>query len=279
MYYRRRLLLAFAWTGSLAAILLIFVPNGETSSVYLAAGLSIVAVASFGNSFVCLNAYMGQIVQEDPDIATLQRHIIQTGHEEPQRLVQNEQETLEAEVDPLLSAESRMEPEFTTRTLSTSQSALDALISLKTTQVSALGIAVGYAAGVAVLALSSIPVSRSGGSLDALQGVIGFSGAWWAVFTLPAAFWLPTQHAITSASPTRFDEAERHGPSEPHLLRSKIKEGWSRVGLLFNKRELHRLSQCYWFLLAWALLADGTTRQSRDRYTRQADPYHALSSL
>jgi UMF1 family MFS transporter len=262
VYYRKRLLLAFAWTGSFAAILHIFLPNGKNSSIYLAAGLSIIAVASFGNSFVCLNAYMGQLVQEDPDITTLQHHIMQTESEEPQRFAQNGQETPEEEVHPLLSTEAldSVEPESMTKNIPTSQSALDALISLRTTQISALGIAVGYAAGVAVLALSSIPVSRSGGSLDALQGVIGFSGAWWAVFTLPSAFWLPTQQAITSTPPTRVDVADRRGSYEPHLLRNKIKEGWSRAGLLFNKRELHRLSQCYWFLLAWALLADGTTR-------------------
>jgi len=262
VYYRKRLLLAFAWTGSLAAILHVFLPNAKISSIYIAAGLSIIAMASFGNSFVCLNAYLGQLVQEDPDITALQGCILQTEDEGSQRFAQNGDETVEGEVDPLISAEARdgADPVPTTKIASSSQNALDALISLKTTQISALGIAVGYAAGVAVLALSCIPVSTSGGSLIALQGVIGFSGAWWAIFTLPAAFWLPTQHVITSTLTTRVDVADRHGLSEPHLLSKKIKEGWSRVGLLFNKRELHRLSQCYWFLLAWALLADGMLR-------------------
>lgn len=108
--------------------------------------------------------------------------------------------------------------------------------------ISSRGIAIGFGAGVSALTISLIPISISGGSLRAMQSVIGASGVIWA--TLAGVMWL-----LLPAVPT---EGERG------VVMRKVKEGWKRVGALVDGEEVRKLRVTYWYLLASALLQDGT---------------------
>ena len=59
-------------------------------------------------------------------------------------------------------------------------------LSRATARISSLGIALGYAAGILLLLVTVLPVQRAGGSTSALRFAIGGSGAWWALFSIPA---------------------------------------------------------------------------------------------
>lgn len=110
-------------------------------------------------------------------------------------------------------------------------------------QISSRGIAIGFGAGVTALTASLIPVLLSSGSLRALQGVIGASGVVWALLTGVMWRWL----GPTTAT------------GERELVRRKVGEGWARVVGLFDGDEVRRLKVTYWYLLASALLQDGTS--------------------
>lgn len=248
MAYRRRLLLGFAWVGSLATALHLVLPVDTHASVYFAAVFSIVAVACFGDSFVCLNAYLGQLVRDDPQVAESAGAIAKSGHDNNRLDASGRPSDDQEDVALLAAAAEALDPDLpSVGSIPDEHSRLNeddhiALVSLVTTRTSSMGIAIGYAAGVSILCLSAIPVTRSQGSLQSLSLVIGLTGLWWAMFTIPASIWLPSER---SAEAPTVD------------VKNKILEGWRRVAQVFDRRELRRLSRCYWFLLSWALLADG----------------------
>jgi len=268
--YRKRLLLSFAWIGSLATALYLFLPTARHGSVYLAVVLSIIAVACFGDSFVCLNAYLGQLVRDDPEVMASAALVSRPGSERPgpvEPLVHSYDD--QEDVSLLAAAAEALDPDLSTnKHMLEEQSRLTeeahiATVSLVTTRTSSMGIAIGYAAGVAMLCLSVIPVAQSQGSLESLSTVIGVTGLWWAIFTFPAATWLPTTRNRTSDNSAERHEQISADPllsehaTSPVNVKSKVAEGWKRVAQVFNKQELRRLSQLYWFLFSWALLADG----------------------
>lgn len=110
-------------------------------------------------------------------------------------------------------------------------------------QISSRGIAIGFGAGVSALTISLIPISLSGGSLRAMQSVIGASGVIWALLTGSMWILLPS-----------VPKAE----GQRGVVPRKVKEGWRRVGALVDGEEVRRLRVTYWYLLASALLQDGT---------------------
>ena len=89
-------------------------------------------------------------------------------------------------------------------------------LSRATARISSLGIALGYAAGILLLLLTVLPVQRAGGSTSALGFAIGGSGAWWALFSIPALLLLPGAREFEETPKIRVAE-EREGllTSEP----------------------------------------------------------------
>ena len=79
-------------------------------------------------------------------------------------------------------------------------------LSRATSRISSLGIALGYGAGICLLIVALIPVTMLHGSTFALRLAIGLSGIWWAVFTVPAALWLPS---VSSYSHPALRRSER----------------------------------------------------------------------
>lgn len=187
--YRKRLLLSFAFTGSLATMLFIAI----VPSIYLlGAVLAIVANTCFGASFVLLNSFLPLLVRHHPLIRCSPRNGRRAS---PER---DESTPLIADDDddddmyrnrpsaPLLASSqgpSRSSPSKTTST--------ELLLS---TQISSYGIGIGYIAGVVVLILGILIilgiryVSRSNNL--ALRTVLLLVGLWWMLFTIPAAMWL-----------------------------------------------------------------------------------------
>lgn len=248
----------FAGIGALATMLYLILPLNQHISLYLAALLSIVALSSFGDSFVCLNAYLGLLVAEDEEVRQLKldkntpiavdtRPIttaeprVEEGTDERISLLRTAAESLDGDANMIATSNVPV--------LSSADSRYEAMVSLKTTRISSMGIAIGYTSGVSVLCLSLIPIVRYQGSLESLQTVIGLTGLWWALFTIPAAYWLNTD--------AEDDTTIARSASDDGLVRQKIGEGWYRIRSLFNKTEVGRLKSCYSFLLSWAFLADG----------------------
>lgn len=156
-------------------------------------------------------------------------------------------------------------------------------LSRSTSHISSLGIALGYSSGIALLALTLIPVTLLKGSTLVLRCAIAASGVWWAVFSLPGIWWLP--------SGDKEGQNKRDGPStvdvengwdEPSvelngdgrdvmqewsMLREVI-GAWKRLGGMLRWREVKRLKNTFRYLGAWFLLSDGTSL-----------PFHSSSPL
>jgi UMF1 family MFS transporter len=155
---RKRLLLIFAVTGSLATIC--FFPLTSSSPVWLlSAPIAIVANICFGASMVCLNAYLGGLARGMPECIAAAEQVADV------RLDDEEEEE---------EGDAR----------GTTREAYYALLSQTTSFISARGIAAGYVGGIIVLLVALVPVSKLHGSTLSLRLAIGMSGVWWLLFTI-----------------------------------------------------------------------------------------------
>lgn len=115
-----------------------------------------------------------------------------------------------------------------------------AVLSLTISRISSIGVALGFFAGVSVLALLIIPVTLMGGTTSSLRLAVGVSAIWWAVFTVPAWMGLPNGH--------------NSGQSKSGI---GLGQGWRRVGGMIRPSEIRQLPNLFTFLLAWIFLSDG----------------------
>ncbi|ORY33093.1 autophagy-related protein 22-like protein [Naematelia encephala] len=223
-YWRKRLLVLFAYTGSTAGILLFLLP----ASPLLAGLLTIVGNIGYSVSIVCQNTFLPLLAREDPDVVSY-------GREDVERQQDGEGERLLAEGVRAISAEdlADRDVERIGKTRSTA-------LSLATSRISSAGTALGFFAGVVVLALLAIPVSATGQSTTGLRLAVGLCGLWWAVFTVPA--WLGLPGGI---------KAERG------LGGGWWKVGWTRVRGMITPSEIRSLPNLFTFLFAWIFLSDG----------------------
>ena len=117
-----------------------------------------------------------------------------------------------------------------------------------------------------MLLLALIPVRAMKGSTDALRLAIGLSGIWWAVFSLPAAVWLPGASAMTPVGALALSEEAREeaqaGLREDEAnwsMSREIVRAWKRLGQMLRWTEIKRLRNTFVYLAAWFLLSDGFT--------------------
>ncbi|POW09917.1 hypothetical protein PSHT_08911 [Puccinia striiformis] len=115
-----------------------------------------------------------------------------------------------------------------------------ALVSQCTSQISARGVAYGFASGILGLGLCLILVIKRKGDLDSLRWSIGGSAISWGLLTIPAALWIP---------PRSFS-FRRGGFSNPF---QPIKSSREMFRMLKGFRKiLHTIK----FLIAYAFLSN-----------------------
>lgn len=259
--HRKKLLLAFAALGSISAILFLLVPS--TSAAWpLVAPLAICANVGFGASIVALNAYIPTLAQGAQEVvearANLARHLRPSASPaEPQDSADT---TSEAD-EPLLAQASDEDG------ARAAKAEHDKILSTTTSRISSQGIALGYASGIVMLLLALIPVRAMKGSTDALRLAIGLSGIWWAVFSLPAAVWLPGAATIAHATHLLEEDGDGVRPQtvedeQKWSMTREIARAWRRLGQMLRWREIKKLRNTFTYLAAWFLLSDGLPSSS-----------------
>lgn len=247
--YRKPLLLTFAALGAFSAIL--FLPLSSASPLWpVSALLAIFANVGFGASTVAMNAYLPSLAKDSPEVA-------QAYSELPSSCDSLSEDTVLA-----TTADGELErslEEVSAPLLGypihagVSESNYNAALSRATSRISSLGIASGYSAGIILLLVAFIPVTRLHGSTFSLRLAIGLSGIWWALFSAPAAFWLP--NATNVGEPPIESGAIK--PADDWTFGSEIAAAWKRLGVMLRWREIKHLQHTFRYLAAWFLLSDG----------------------
>ncbi|KIN99245.1 hypothetical protein M404DRAFT_819536 [Pisolithus tinctorius Marx 270] len=249
---RKPLLLTFAFIGACSAML--FLPLSSKSPLwFLCAVFAILANVGFGASIVAMNAYLPSLANASPEVVNARMHL---GELDPSSGSIPESVEVEDE-QPLVSSQDSVSAPLLG--ISTppkiDQNAFNATLSRATSRISALGIASGYGAGIILLLLSLIPVTKLRGSTFSLRLAIGLSGAWWAIFSIPAAIWLPNG---THDDVVSFDSAAGK-PGDQWTLSSEIVASWKRLGVMLRWNQIKQLQHTFRYLAAWFLLSDGFT--------------------
>lgn len=241
----------------------------------MSAFLAIVSNVGFGASTVAMNAYIPSLAKLSPEVKAVEEELLlakagQASQVHARGSIENqEREDEGADVyAPLISPRESLEADYSTSAsleLTTLHKAYDEKLSQATSRISSLGIALGYGAGIFMLLLALIPVTKLQGSTFALRLAIGLSGVWWIVFSLPAALWLPggqSNKAMYGSSLGDHDDPEDiNTPSERRggrlRIRKELAEAWKRLGRMLLWSEMAKLKNTFIYLAAWFLLSDG----------------------
>lgn len=205
---RKSLLMFFAALGSLAGFLFFFI-DSSSATWSLSAILAIVANVALGASGVCLNSFIPSLARTTPKVLAAKRD-----------LTQGRPSTTDQQDDHHYKT----------------------LISNATAEISSNGIALGCGSGIIALCLSLIVIISHHGNTDSLRWTVGFSGICWAVFSIPAIFFLPPGTTSSGSS-----SAPILNPFNP------IKSLARYFAML---RQYKQLKNTIRFLMAWFLLSD-----------------------
>ncbi|KAF8839214.1 MFS general substrate transporter [Paxillus ammoniavirescens] len=247
---RKPLLLAFAFMGASAAVL--FLLLSSTSPLWILSALfAVCANVGFGASTVAMNAYLPSLASESPEVIHARMELDETCRASDTPI--NASLDLEAEQALLPGHEAATAPLLGTSATadhSAAQKAYNAALSRATSRLSSLGIASGYGAGIILLLLALIPVTKLHGSTFSLRLAIGLSGAWWMLFSIPAAMWLP------GVPPDLVAQLQ---DNDKWTVRSEVAAAWRRLGVMLRWSQIKRLQHTFRYLAAWFLLSDGFT--------------------
>ncbi|KAJ4396906.1 Autophagy protein 22 [Gnomoniopsis smithogilvyi] len=252
--YRKKLLLSFAWIGSSSVMLYIFI----SKNLYvLGAVLAIISNVAFGASFVLLNSFLPLLVRYHPSVLFAEGLLtpdLSTANGDSQRLQDSPVAPADADSIPdndsttaLLQDEAHI---ALTKVLThEDQTSMELKLS---TEISAKGIGIGYAAGLFVQCMAIVVLIQMKSTTWSLRVVLFMIGAWWALFTVPAAYWL----------------RPRPGPPLPagknstgiRALVSYTAFAWK--SLYKTVRLARRLVDIVLFLGAWFLLSDAIATTS-----------------
>jgi len=240
-HYRKTFLLIFATMGSIATMcFLLTVPQ----VILLGSVFAIVANTCFGAGGVLLNSFLPLLVRHHPELQ-LEDPTPDTSFEyeegqldgasaDDSRLIDSTSALLPGS-DPIIKAYSPSIASVTSEELRLSA------------RISSYGVGIGYLASLIVQALAITIVKFLGSTLFSLRLAVFVIGAWWLVFTIPAAFWL----------------RPRPGPPlhlDPNMSKwssglAYIAYSWKSLGKsLYHARQLRDVVL---FLGAWFLLSDG----------------------
>ncbi|KAF4622318.1 hypothetical protein D9613_009266 [Agrocybe pediades] len=258
--HRKLLLLCFAALGSIAATLFLLLPS-SSPVWFLSAILAMSANVGFGASTVAMNSYIPSLAKEAPEVVKVLEELeLTTGDGDAQTTPDlNPNSDTDSAAAPLLTSSSdlRTDSNATIRRKELEKE-YQSELSRATSRISSLGIALGYGAGICMLIVALVPVTMLKGSTFALRLAIGLSGVWWAVFTIPAAMWLPSTACSTHAFGQRVVEEDLRDDKEWKFGR-EVAAAWIRLGNMLRWREIKKLRNTFKYLAAWFLLSDGFT--------------------
>lgn len=242
--FRKKLLLAFAWIGSSAVMMYIFV----STNVYIfGAFLAVVSNVSFGASFVLLNSFLPLLVRHHPVVANA---AVPLPLDSDASAAASDIEDMHDSTTALLSADAAPDGYGITRVRTHEE--LTSLELTLSTQISAKGIGIGYLAGLFLQCVAIIILIGMENSTWSQRVVLFIVGVWWAVFTVPAAMWL----------------RPRPGPPLPSSSKHTGARAWISYTIFAWKslfrtiRLARRLVDIILFLGAWFLLSDAIATTS-----------------
>ncbi|KAF7361407.1 Autophagy-related protein [Mycena sanguinolenta] len=235
--HRKILLLTFAFFGALSAMTFLILPS-SSPVWFLCALLASVANVGFGASIVAMNSYLPSLAKDAPEVVQIMTEIQESTDDAREHVAENP--------DAPLIAPSEERTELRAR--------YDSELSRAMSRISSLGIAMGYGAGICLLIVALIPVTKMHGSTFSLRLAIGLSGIWWAVFTLPAALWLPGANAAAADEDATWQDSDGKWSVGREIIAA-----WKRLGGMLHPREIKRLRNTFKYLAAWFLLSDGFT--------------------
>jgi hypothetical protein len=205
----------------------------------LAALFAIISNVCFGASVVAMNAYLPSLARASKEVVDAMMELDEASRhgQLPNDVEDSTRDSDEALLLNHGPSEQTLAKQKYSKALSTA-----------TSQISSRGIALGYLAGIILLIVALIPVTKLKGSTFSLRLAIGLSGIWWAAFSLPAAAWLPSGKADSASS---FD------PNEKWTIGARILAAWKRLGGMLRWTEIKKLQHTFRYLAAWFLLSDG----------------------
>ena len=229
--HRKRLLLSFAFTGAISAMMFFILPS--SSPIWQASSLlTIISNVCFGASVVALNAYLPSLARNSEEVIKAAIALADAS-----RSTRLSDEAEDSEDAGLLA--SGISPALLDAKVEYSKA-----LTTATSRISSRGIATGYLAGIILLIIALIPVTKLEGSTLSLRLAIGMSGVWWGFLSLPAVVWLPS--GSTSA-----------GAPEKRAVWRQILFSWKRLGEMLRWTEIKKLKNTFKYLAAWFLLSDG----------------------
>ncbi|KAK3334991.1 vacuole effluxer Atg22 like-domain-containing protein [Neurospora tetraspora] len=186
--FRKKLLLAFAWIGSTCVMAYIFISK---STYLIGALLAIISNTAFGASFVLLNSFLPLLVRHHPEIDDIGDYgspgyaTTEDGDDEDDEY---REDSMRNSTTALLGSRTYDEGEPLSRVQTTEE--LTSRELELSTQISAKGIGIGYIAGLFLqcVAIAILIVLKN--TTWSQRIVLCVIGAWWAIFTIPAAMWL-----------------------------------------------------------------------------------------
>ncbi|KAK4105379.1 autophagy-related protein 22 [Parathielavia hyrcaniae] len=248
--YRKKLLLAFAWTGSASVMLYISV----SKDLYLfGALLAIISNTSFGASFVLLNSFLPLLVRHHPEIGHAEAVVAEfeaNGQGSRHHGYLGAQSGLADSTAALLPSDPIEEGHAMSR-VQTREELTSQELNLST-QISAKGIGIGYMAALFVQCVAIFILIRMKNTTWSQRVVLFVIGAWWAAFTVPAAMWLRPR-----PGPPLPAASSRSG------IRGFISSTLYAWKSLFRTIQLaRRLIDIVLFLGGWFLLSDAIATTS-----------------
>ncbi|KAH7068031.1 autophagy-related protein 22-1 [Paraphoma chrysanthemicola] len=232
--YRKNMLMTFAYTGSVASALFIFI----TPRIYfLAPILVIVGVTSLGCSFVLLNAFLPVLVAKHADNVSIKPLSVDSASD--------------VELEALNPGECggnmvQSEAECLARDLE------------RSARMSSKGVGYGYIAAVLVQIISIVvlwlfsksAIQKQQPSLP-IRVILLLVGVWWAVFSIPTLLWLRPRPGPPLPSQQQ-SSISSHSKVQTFLFYTTFSLGSFWQTLL----KAMSLRQTLIFLISWFLLSD-----------------------
>jgi UMF1 family MFS transporter len=261
--YRKTLLVAFTYIGSSASLFfpLINIPS-------LLSLLAMLSIAFFGVASVCFNSYLPSLGKDGDAVRAAKR----AWEEEKERVehaggdqgggsggvderpglmlpgVEFASSPGEGDLLAPLLDDLTLTHQVQSTTIDNLYRTYTASVSLYTSRISLLSIAIAYSGGAFLLLPSFVLVSALDESLLSLRLVVGLSGALWGLLAVPAVIWLGGW-----GSKGGRRQAEKMGSMR------NVRESWVGLGRMLRPTEIRKLRNTFVYLLCWMFISDGSS--------------------